>query len=81
METMSSGIGSARVGSANPVGVALLGRAVSRCAASGRGASDCTAGAGVASVTSGVGSGCRGYCVGARRSTFIYYSNFSILVL
>ena len=52
METMSSGIGSAKVGSANPIGVASFDRAVSSCVAAGRRASGCTTGVGVASVTS-----------------------------
>ena len=81
METMSSGIGSDRVGSANPVGVASIGRAISGCATSSRGASGCTAGVGVASVASRASSGRRGYCTGAERSARIYCSNFSILVL
>ena len=81
MQTMSSRIGSARVGSANPIGVASFGQVVSRCAASGRVASSCTAGVVVASIASRASSGRRGYCAGAGRSARICCSNFSILVL
>ena len=81
METMSSGIGFARVGSANLVGVASFGRATSGCATSGYGAFGFIAGVDVASVASGVGSRHRGCCVDARKSVRISRSNFSILVL
>ena len=81
METMSFGIGSAKVRSANPVGVASFGQVVSECATLGCGASGCTAEDNVASVASRAGSGRRGCCAGAGRSARICYSNFSILVL
>ena len=81
METMSSKLGSTRVGSVNPVGVASFGRAASCCATFGRGASGCTTRVGVAFVAFGVGSEHRGCCVDAERSVRISCSNFSILVL
>ena len=81
METISYGISSARVESANLVGVASFGRAASGCTSSGRGASGCTTGVGVTFVASGAGFGHRGCCAGAGRSVRISCSNFSILVL
>ena len=68
METMSSGIGSATVGSANLVDVASFGRAISGCATSGRRASGCTVGVSVAFVASGVGSEHHDCCAGCRNT-------------
>ena len=60
IEMISSKIGSARVGSANPVGVASFGWVAFDCATSGCRAFGWAAGVGIASIAFGAGFGCRG---------------------